>query len=468
MKNNLRIFFAFLLFNAAVAVNVTLAQTPQSLPDNVDTSECTVTPPANSFDIKLKWKTEHYTGENDPYTHGRSTPIVADMNGDGLAEVVIPWAPICDASHNRNNNNALRPNTFITRNLNVLNGKTGNLKYTIQTCDYSVHGQTIAAADVNNDGKCEIFIVAIGARSTSSQQKYDGKYVYCYDGSKVNSGPEDYIWKSAEPVEYSFIPFIADLNNDGIAEVVVGTHIFNAITGKLLVKGTMDENGMGFGGPHNVHGSWQQGKAQELGEQYYMFAVADIDGDKKLEICAGNTIYKPTINNPLGTTGNKYEILRQCENTLPYNDMYDGNTFVLDFDSDGDLDVCVLGRNLRSRGSNFTGDVNPVGLYVWEGQTSEMIGYFVCDPKVNSPSIPFAGDIDGDGYPEVIFNGWVFGQNYGAANNPDQMHVFKYEKGYTHNDRCKAMNIKEPFTRAQTQEFFESAGFTVFDFNQDT
>jgi gliding motility-associated-like protein len=458
-------FFTFVL---VVVTNFSYAQNPKDLPDNVDTSECTVTPPANSFDIKLKWQSEHYTGENDPYCHGRATPIVADMNGDGLAEVVVPWAPLCDASHNHNGNSARRPNTFITKNLNVLNGKTGNLKYTIQTCDFSVHGQGIAVADVDNDGKCEIFIVAVGPRATASQQKYDGKYLYCYDGSKVNTGPDDYKWRSAETVDYSYIPFIADMDNNGIPEVVVGPHIYNAITGKLIVKGTMEDTGMGFGGPHNVHGSWQQSKIQELGEQYYMFAVADIDGDKKLEICAGNTIYKPTINNPLGTTGNKWEILRQCENALPYNDMYDGQTFVLDFDSDGDLDVCVLGRNKNI--TNFSGDVSHIGLYVWEGQTSEMIGYFICDPKVNSPSIPFAGDIDGDGYPEVIFNGWQFGVNYGGSipNSKDQMHVYKYEQGYTQNDREKAMNIKAVFSRAETQEFNESAGFTVFDFNQDT
>ena len=311
------------------------------MPDNVDTSECTVTPPANSFDIKLKWKTERYTGSDDPYSHGRGTPIVADMNGDGLPEVLIPWTTQSASG----GNNAPRPNTFITRHLNILNGKTGQLKYTLQTCDYSVHGQGIALADVNNDGKCEVFIVAVGPRRSPSQQKYDGKYLYCYDGSKANSGPDDYRWKSLESVDYSFIPFIADMNNDGIPEVVVGGNIYNAITGTLLIKGTLEDTGMGFGGPHNVHGGWQQGKGIDLGEQYYMFAVADIDGDKKLEICAGNTVYKVTLNNPIGTVGNKLEVLQQCTSSLPYSDMYDGQTFVLDFDSDGDLDVCVLGRN---------------------------------------------------------------------------------------------------------------------------
>ena len=465
MKRHISAFIlSFLTCLLVMVATHTRAQVTGHLPDNVDTSECTVTPPANDFDIKLKWKTQKYTGSDDPYSHGRGTPIIADMTGDGTAEVLIPWT----TSTASGGNNAPRPNTFITRHLNVLNGKTGAQKYLIQTCDYSVHGQGIALADVNNDGKCEIFIVAVGPRRSPSQQKYDGKYLYCYDGSHANTGPDDYIWRTPEQVDYSFIPMIADINNDGIPEVIVGGNIYNAITGTLLVKGTLEDTGMGFGGPHNVHGNWQQSKGIDLGEQYYMSAVADIDGDKKLEICAGNTVYKPTINNPLGTTGNKFEVLRQCTSALPYNDMYDGQTFVLDFDSDGDLDVCVLGRNKNI--TNFSGDVNHVGLYVWDGQTSEMVGYFICDPKVNSPSIPFAGDINGDGYPEVIFNGWQFGVNHGGSipNSKDQMHVFKYEPGYTLSGREQAQNITAVFSRAETQEFNESAGFTVFDFNQDT
>lgn len=138
---------------------------PGDLPDNVDTADCTSKPPAKAFDIKLKWQTKKYTGENDPYSNGRSTPLVADVDGDGEVEVIVPWAPLCDASHNHNGNNSLRPNTFITHNLNVINGKTGEFKYMIKTCDYSVHGQTVALADVDGDGKCEVYILAVGPKN---------------------------------------------------------------------------------------------------------------------------------------------------------------------------------------------------------------------------------------------------------------------------------------------------------------
>jgi hypothetical protein len=103
---------------------------PGDLPDNVDTADCTSKPPAKAFDIQLKWRTQRYTGANDPYSHGRSTPIIADVDGDGEIEVVVP----ASTQSAGNNNNALRPNTFLTRHLNVLNGKTGELKYVIKNC----------------------------------------------------------------------------------------------------------------------------------------------------------------------------------------------------------------------------------------------------------------------------------------------------------------------------------------------
>lgn len=456
-----------------------MAQSPGSqgtLPDNVDTADCTSVPPAHSFNIKKKWKTFHGTRPTDPFIHGRSTPLVADLNGDGHPEVIVPMSPYSDPAgrdsrYVQNNNSALRPNTFITKNLAVIDGGTGEIKYTIQTCDFQVHGQPISIADIDNDGKPEIVILSIGARKSGSKQQYGGKYLYCYDATKANTGPEDCKWKSKKEVDYIFIPMIADINNDGYAEIVVGNCIFN-FRGDLLVEGKMDVNGMGFGGPHNVHGGWQQGKGQELGEQFYLFSLADIDGDNQLEICAGNSVYKATITNIMGAGGNDWKTLTQCETgVLPFEDMYDGQTITLDFDNDGDLDVCVIGRNKQI--TDFGGNVNHIGLYVWEGQTSKIIGYFVCDQKTTSLGIPFAGDLNGDGYPAIIANGWVYGKNYGASGDgQDQMHVFEYKEGYKQDNITspgggKAMNIKEPFNRNQCKPYFESAGFTVFDFNQD-
>ena len=269
--------WTLLLVVLFLTTGIAMAQSPGTqgtLPDNVDTADCTSVPPAHSFNIKKKWKTFHGTTKNDPYIHGRSTPLVGDLNGDGHPEVIVPMSPYTDPTGRagspnvQNHNSALRPNTFITKNLAVIDGSDGSLKYIIQTCDYQVHGQPISIADIDNDGKPEIVILSIGARKSSSKQQYGGKYLYCYDATKANTGPENCKWKSKKELDYIFIPMIADINNDGYAEIVAGNCVFN-FRGDLLVEGTLDDGGMGFGGPHNVHGGWQQGKGQELGEHYY-------------------------------------------------------------------------------------------------------------------------------------------------------------------------------------------------------
>ncbi len=66
---------------------------PGDLPDNVDTSDCTSKPPAKNFDIKLKWESEDLRSQGIS-VHGCSTPMVADLDGDGNPEVIGVWCPI--------------------------------------------------------------------------------------------------------------------------------------------------------------------------------------------------------------------------------------------------------------------------------------------------------------------------------------------------------------------------------------
>lgn len=453
------ITIAFLIGTTSFAIAQNHGDKPGELPDNVDTSDCTAKPPAKSFDMKLKWETKEFSGEEDPHVCGSSTPLVADMDGDGYPEVV--------AVHIRKSSghsNTPRPSSFMSRDLCVFDGKTGNFKYMVKTAYYQLHGQPIALGDVDNDGCAEIFIVS-----------EDGK-VYCYKGNQANANADDYLWighstnNSTVTLERQYIPMLADLNNDGITELVCGESIFNANTGVRILAGSMQETGRGFGSPHNIHGDWQLSKIDD-GKEYYLVAVADIDGDKNLEICAGDCIYKPTITNPTGVSGNKWKLLRQCKHELPYDNIYDGQTMVLDFDNDGDLDVCVLGRRIDMVVRNdFQNGKSPLGVYFWEGQTDELLGYFICDPKSFSQSIPFAGDLNGDGFPEIVFNGPTKGWYWTKDDNyRDRMHVFRYKQGNTRvaNPACKAKNIEELFSDSETAEFSSYSGFTVFDFNQD-
>ena len=362
--------------------------------DNIRDVECYVSPAPNAFEMKLIM---NCGSSSDHPVHSMSTPLVADIDGDGVTEILgckcrTTWNP------------------FFSDGFHVFDGQSGEYEYTIQTASFSLCGQPVTIADVNKDGKGEIFLMSSDLRA----------YCYNYRGEEL--------WHSNSTLGYAFVPMIADINNDGYAEAVYGKYIFDAQTGVLLHTITLNDTGMGWGAPHGVETSYTRG--------YYLAALADIDGDNTLELCAGNSIYKITLINRIGTSGNSSYTLRTAENISAIPD-YDGQTFIVDFDADGDIDICVLGLSHNSYNKSY--------VYVWDGQTNKIMANVTIPLSSNRGlSIPYAGDLNGDGKPEIVFNG-------------NAMYAYYYDPASTGN--MHQLHKHTPFT--------ETVGFTVFDFNQD-
>ena len=376
-------------------VTLRLTITPEvPLPDNVFDGDCVLPTEPNAFTMVELF--------NCPNVNSMSTPMVADMDGDGLPEIIAccftgsaPW---------------------FSTNFHVLNGQTGELKYDIPTVQYRNTGQMMAIADVDHDGYSELFLMG------------SNKKIYCYN---YNGGVRR---SSANTVDNNYLLSAADVNNDGVAEIVCGKYIYDAQTGALLLQGTMEETGMGFGAPHSINSYYHPA--------YYMYALGDVDGDGTLELCAGNTIYKIVITNNAGTAGNSWSILRQAD--TPQNIVNkDGQTFLMDFDNDGDFDVCVIGITHALSQSTYS---HTLDVYVWDGQTSQLVAHCpLLVPSEWGASIPYSGDLNGDGFPEIVFGVTELG-----------MVAFTYD---TVSANMILMHNHAPFG--------ETSGFTVFDFNQD-
>ncbi|MBQ9547526.1 MAG: VCBS repeat-containing protein, partial [Bacteroidales bacterium] len=361
------------------------------LPDNVDDPLCTNLPPANAFALRQLFQCRN--------VNSMSTPMIGDVDGDGVPEIV--------ACRYQN----VGCYESVGNGMLVFDGQTGALKYTLEVPSYAVSGQCMSLCDADRNGRAEFYMIA------------EDNYLYCFDATGLGQ-----LWRSREKLNARYIVMSADVNGDGNAEIVCGPYIFDAITGTLLLQGTQEAKGRGFGRYHQS--CWNR--------VWYMQALADIDFDGSLEICAGNTIYKPVITNNSGTAGNSWNVVRQAE-TLSSIDRYDGQTFLVDFDNDGDVDVCVIGYS--SNGTNASD--GRVDLYVWEGQTSEILGYVTVG--IDVPSIPFAGDLDGNGTPDIIFN------------SMSGMRAYTYDPSLPNKIRLMHHGTR----------FGETAGFTVFDFNQD-
>lgn len=182
----------------------------------------------------------------------------------------------------------------------------------------------------------------------------------------------------------------------------------------------------------------------------YLPAIGDIDGDGIQEIACGNTTYRVTINSRINPALNSVAIVGKIN-------MVDGYTSLADIDGDGLLDVVVVGRPTNGDDSQ---------MYVWSGvgTANNQIGQTVLgssyklgpsDPGYNpawansygkNGSRPFIGDIDGDGRPEIAYTSYAL------------LGIFSYDS-----------TTKKFVRRFRTGTTDTSAATTLslFDFNQD-
>ena len=182
---------------------------------SIDSNLCYIKAKYPSTSIVVEKKIESEKG----VSYNR-TPLLADLDGDCLPELVIGGM----------DNNQL---SFI----NPLNGKTIKNIYT----DYLGDSPSpFAIADVDNDGKIEIILSIYDGFPTS--QAVSGKLV-CYTVDGTIKWISDQKYGKGVSLKYG-APALADFNQDGKTEVYINNLIFNGQTGVLIADG--GNNGIGI------------------------------------------------------------------------------------------------------------------------------------------------------------------------------------------------------------------------------
>ena len=336
---------------------------------------CQYTPPSGSsgFDLTTEW-----TGTTG--VTNISQLFVGDMDGepDEMPEIVTMKA----MNYHASDVNAIY----------ILNGTDGSLKYHPNTLRYHNRNKGLAVGDVDSDGRPEFFYVTAADEATGNATK-----IACYEYNPAGVNPSgsgtgtfDLQWTSNQtvtcglsvtdqPYTEDFTVSLADFNYDGVPEIYVGNDIFNAQTGTKIATG----------GANSI-GSWNAG---EFTTSYHVMAVsvavdvlpdaacADCSG---LELVAGNQVY--SVNIGTGTM----TVQRTAANSLP-----DGNTAIVDYDLDGDLDAVITSNDASS---SF--------LYIWDLQTTAQIGntHTVANTSTlfyHPINTPIIADFDGDNRPEI-------------------------------------------------------------------
>lgn len=254
------------------------------------------------------------------------TPAVIDLNKDGIPDIIFSTA---DGYYNGF--------TLSNSKLRAISGADGRELWTITDPAYEVNGVAgVTVGDIDNDGKSEILAVTESASSLIAFE---------HDGTFKWRSPE--IWGGINWGSAS----IADLNQDGTPEIIVGATVLNN-QGQIFWQG-------------NSVGGVGRGDNTSLGP---LSVVADLDLDGKPEIVAGKSAYR-------------------ADGSLYWNASTpnDGFPAIGNFDGDPNPEIVVVSNGLVYL-LEHTGQVKWGGISI---------------PGGGRGGPPTIADVDGDGQPEI-------------------------------------------------------------------
>ncbi len=300
--------------------------------------ECTFIPNCDTIALETFW-TSHANVGNYPVV------VVGDLDADGLPEVV---------SH-----------LIAGDSLFIIDGQNGATKYNIHLPTKLDGGMAPSLGDVDLDGLGEIILVG------------RDRHIYCYEhNGELKYATTDTVGYG-DGYRWSIIN-LADVDNNGSVEIIIGNQVYAANDGTLLATG----GSLVSDGHH---------PARDEGAIPYYFpspVVVDALPDNfcpdcsGLEIVAGNQVLSVNLEN--GT------VLPEVQPPTTYSDGY---TSIADFDLDGDLDAIIQGK---------VDTQNTV--YVWDIQTPVVLREFPLFTNVTGgASRPNIADLDGDNLPEISF-----------------------------------------------------------------
>lgn len=292
-----------------------------------------------------------------------SHPVVGDLDRDGVQEIVV-------GTQNRRvyvlrANGTVAPGWPITMPAEI--------------------GASPAIGDLDGDGFLEV-VVACG--STYDPEGSGEVRAYRRNGTLLWSFLPADENGDGRPDGVVSTPAIGDVDGDGANEVAFGSWDFNlyllrGATGAVVPGFPPNPSGLGHGLRDSI---WSSP------------ALADLDGDGKLEIVIGADTHAegPPINTP---DGGAIHVYRSNGTQFPGFPKYVDQTImsspaIADLDGDGNLDIVVGG------GVFYTGAVGR-RVYAWRRDGTPLPGWpVVTDGQVFSS--PALADLTGDGKPEVI------------------------------------------------------------------
>ncbi len=328
---------------------------------------------------------------------GAAVTGAGDINGDGYDDVILgaPYYANGETAegavyiHYGSSPNGINPNTFTVLEGNVVNAHFGEV--------------LAGGGDINGDGYDD---VVVGKPHRAGMPGSDTGYVYVYSGSAAGLNPTPYILRSVRQGDNfgTSVAIVKDLDFDGTDDILIGANagegyvtiyygtiwgIKNSLMTEVAISGTT-----GFGtkvaGAGDIYG-YGLGRSLMIaaGEDVYLFWQSNYE----IEVGYPTIIHSPTPGISFGSS-----IAGQR-----------------DINGDGFDDMIVGAKDYADGSLNHSG-----ALYVYYGywdynspgnptfDTPNLIIKGDRDSALFASQVAFAGDVNNDGYEEVIVSapGW--------------------------------------------------------------
>ncbi len=191
-----------------------------------------------------------------PGENSLALPVVADLDGDGLPEIIVDWCYV-----------------WTLGVLAVYHGDGSGEVWRDETADLAM-GSSPAVGDLDGDGSPEIVAV----------RQYAGSIFSTGDFTVVAWSAEgDTLWESEHytdgEMDHAAGPALSDMDHDGDPEIIVG---------RVILHSDGSERGVGRYG----RGCPADG-GMAIAREGAQPAVADLDLDGIEEVITGNAIYDP-------------------------------------------------------------------------------------------------------------------------------------------------------------------------------
>ncbi len=354
----------------------------------------------NGLSINPSWTAE---GEQANANFGTSVASAGDVNGDGFSDVIV-GAPFYAATANN------KGRAFMY--LGSASGLAATPAWTVDGGPASDLGRSVAAAgDVNGDGFSDVIV---GAWQANNGHAGEGQaFVYHGSASGLASTPS---WTGESNQAFAFygwsVATAGDVNADGFADVIVGAISYD--------NGQTDE-----GRAFVYHGSasglaltpaWTGESDQASASYGWSVATAgDIDGDGYCDVIVGAISYDNGQESegrayvyggsPLGLAATPELTLESNQASAEFGVSV---ATVGDVNGDGFADV-IIGADLYDAGQTNEGRAfvyhgSATGLLstpAWTGESDQGGANF-------GLSVATAGDVNGDGYSDVIVGSWQY------------------------------------------------------------